>query len=407
MLVKIKEYIRNWDERAFETQASLTAVPAVGPENGGDGEAEKAAWIERRLRDLGVVYTRHDCADARVKRGYRPNIVAEIPGVTERSFWLFAHMDVVAPGDPSAWQSDPWRARREGDYVYGRGVEDNQQAIVSMLALAEALTGAGAKPFFTLKLAFLADEENGSSRGLEFLLNSRPDLFYPEDLYLVPDGGSPDGLVVEVAEKGQLWLKFTVFGEQCHASTPGEGVNAFLAASELVLKLDGLNDLFKETNPLFKPPTSTFTPTRHENNVDNVNILPGKDVFYVDCRLLPEVSPAEALDAAETAAAEVDRRRAVRTTLEVMQNNPATETSINAPVVRRLFKAIYEERGKMAIPVGIGGATVASFLRRRGYAAAVWATIENTCHQPNERSSLSATLDDALIFADIAMGGDI
>ena len=45
----------------------------------------------------------------------------------------------------------------------------------------------------------------------------------------------------------------------------------------------------------------------------------------------------------------------------------------------------------------------AALLRERGLPAVVWSCIANTCHQPNERSSITATLKDAQVFAHILM----
>jgi succinyl-diaminopimelate desuccinylase len=52
-----------------------------------------------------------------------------------------------------------------------------------------------------------------------------------------------------------------------------------------------------------------------------------------------------------------------------------------------------------AKPQGIGGGTVAAFLRRKGYDAVVWSTIMNFAHQPNEQASISHTLKDAQVMA--------
>jgi len=41
---------------------------------------------------------------------------------------------------------------------------------------------------------------------------------------------------------------------------------------------------------------------------------------------------------------------------------------------------------------------VAALLRARGIPAAVWSTILECCHEPNEHSSISATVRDAQVF---------
>ncbi|MDE5879025.1 MAG: M20 family metallo-hydrolase [Desulfovibrio sp.] len=396
-------------ERAATLEAELTALPALGPENGGEGEAEKAAFIEGLLAACKVADVRRvDSPDPRVASGMRPNVVARVAGESPRTLWIFGHMDVVPAGDPAAWGSDPWRVRREGDLIYGRGVEDNQQAVTCMLLLAEALSALGIRPRQSLGLVFMADEECGSRHGLAHVLETAPELFGPDDWYLVPDSGSARGDAVEMAEKAQLWLKVTTGGRQCHASTPHKGRNAFLAGAEAAVALhDGLALAFPERDSLFRPPVSTFEPTRHEPNVEAVNILPGRDVFYLDCRLLPAVSAEAVLARGREIAAEVAARRDVSIEIAVEHVQPSSMTRPDLPVDAPLFpaladavEAVYDVRPR---PVGIGGATVAALLRARGLAAVVWSRIFNTCHQPDERASLAHICGDAAVFGHLLM----
>lgn len=405
----LARHILAQEERAATLEAELTALPALGPENGGQGEAEKAAFIEGLLAACKVTDVRRiDSPDPRVASGFRPNIVARVPGESARTLWIFGHMDVVPAGDPAAWAGDPWRVRREGGLIYGRGVEDNQQAVTGMILLAEALAATGIRPRQTLGLVFMADEECGSRHGLAHVLDTEPDWFSPEDWYLVPDSGSSRGDMVEMAEKGQLWLRVTTRGSQCHASTPHKGANAFLAAADAAVALhDGLAHAFAEKDNLYRPPVSTFVPTRHEANVDAVNILPGRDRFWLDCRLLP-VHPAEAVLArAREIVAEVAARRGVSIEVEVEHSQPPSLTRPDLPVHAPLFpaladavEAVYHVRPR---PVGIGGATVAALLRARDLPAVVWSRIFNTCHQPDERASLAHICGDAAVFARLLM----
>ena len=102
-------------------------------------------------------------------------------------------------------------------------------------------------------------------------------------------------------------------------------------------------------------------------------------------------------------AAEVAERHAVQITVSVTQRQKATATAPTCPVVTALRAAIARVYGVEARAVGIGGATVAAFLRQKGLAAAVWSCLENTCHQPDERSSIISTIKDAQVFAHILM----
>lgn len=125
----------------------------------------------------------------------------------------------------------------DGDLIYGRGVEDNHQGLVASLLVAEAVLAGSEPPPINFGMLFVADEETASAKGLDYVLTHRRDLFGPRDLILIPDFGTADGEMVEVAEKSLLWLKFSVFGKQCHASTPQKGVNSLVAASDLILRL--------------------------------------------------------------------------------------------------------------------------------------------------------------------------
>lgn len=401
------ETLENKGARVLELQQVLTACKSLGPENGGDGENARARIVADLLSKMGIGDVLHfDCPDARVPCGYRPNLVAQIRGKTQRKLWLFGHLDTVGAGDLSSWKHDPWSVCRQGDFIYGRGVEDNQQAICSMLILAESLLATGILPGRGLGLAFMADEENGSHYGLEHILKAAPYLFTEDDFYIVPDGGSPNGAEIEIAEKAQLWFRFTINGAQCHASNPFLGRNAFVAASKLVIRLEeGLRKAFPQKNPLFIPPVSTFVPTRHPANVEAVNIMPGREEFFFDCRILPEVSVESVTEKISAIVEKAIRELAVEITFEIIHFQRASATPETSPILSLLqgaISAVYQVKPRL---VGIGGATVAAFLRQKGLPAVVWSCLENTCHQPNERSSLTATCKDAVVFANLLFTG--
>lgn len=398
MSVELMEWLAGQAASVVNLQTKLTAAQAIGPENGGQGELHKALLIEQILNNIGLSFTRYDCLDERVESGRRPNIVAQVGNSAGRRLWLFAHMDVVPAGDLSAWKTDPFILSQNGDIVFGRGVEDNQQAIVSMLLLAEGISRLGIKTQFDLGLVFMADEESGSHFGLEWLLDQHGDIFSDSDAYIVPDGGSPGGDLIEIAEKAQLWLKFEVNGRQCHASMPQEGINSFVVASYLVLELVRCASRFDLNNPLFLPPLSTFVPTMHERNVEATNILPGKDVFYMDCRLLPGLDLQKVLRSFNEVLQKVGQKFNSDIKMEVIHWQPATFTDPHAEIVKMLSRSIQKITGHSARLIGIGGITVAGFLRKKGFPAVVWSTIRNSCHQPNEHSSILDTLQDAKIF---------
>ncbi|CAJ1183720.1 M20/M25/M40 family metallo-hydrolase [Companilactobacillus paralimentarius] len=62
-----------------------------------------------------------------------PIIIAKLTGTTKRNVLLYGHYDVMAAGDISKWQSDPFTlSKREGRF-YGRGVGDNKGQLLAQI----------------------------------------------------------------------------------------------------------------------------------------------------------------------------------------------------------------------------------------------------------------------------------
>lgn len=387
-------------------EVELTKRNAVGPASGGPGEAEKADFLEAWLAGNGFpAVTRLTATDDGVSR---PNLCLRLPGRDRtRCLWFMSHLDVVPPGDLALWKSDPFQVRVEGDKLVGRGVEDNQQGIVTTIFALKSLLALGLQPACDVGLLLVADEETGSAHGIRWLLDRHADLFGPADGFVIPDAGNEDGTLVEVAEKAILWLKVRTVGKQVHASTPLQGRNAFVAGSHLVTRLHGLYERFDARDPLFDPPMSTFEPTKKEANVSNINTIPGEDVFYVDCRILPLVPVEEVLGTVRALADEVARAHRVVIHVDTYQREDAAPaTPPGAPLVGQLLRSIRKVYNVDPRPRGIGGGTVAAHLRKAGFPAVVWSRQDETAHQPNEYVWIPNLVGDAKVFADLMLGDE-
>jgi succinyl-diaminopimelate desuccinylase len=399
---RVRKRIAGYRDEMVALQADLTAIPALGPENGGEGEQEKAARLRHFLEGLtGLEIEEIRAPDNRVPSGFRPNLIARRPGKKPRPrTWVLTHLDVVPAGETGLWTKDPFHLWVEDGKIYGRGVEDNQQSMVASLFALRALQEERLDPPRDIALALVADEETGSRYGLQYVLRQRSDLFHPQDLILVPDFGDPEAGQIEIAEKSILWLRFQILGKQCHASRPQDGVNTLRAASHLVVRLDSLSGSFSDADPLYDPPTSTFEPTKKEANVPNINTIPGEDVLYMDCRILPQYRIEEVEQKVQEIAKQVEVEFGVAIQVSPAQRDQAAPpTSGDAPVVGMARQAIREVYGKEAQLVGIGGGTVAAFFRRTGHQAAALSKIDRTAHQPNEYCKIDNMLRDCQVFA--------
>ncbi|MDI3517568.1 MAG: succinyl-diaminopimelate desuccinylase [Thermotogota bacterium] len=397
---RLKEKIESYRDEMVKTLMEFVSINSVNPAFGGPGELKKAEWLESKLKDMGFEFERYDAEDERAEGGVRPNLVVKTPGKdSSRTLWFVSHTDVVPEGDRALWKKDPFEPYIENGRIYGRGSEDNGGSLVASLFALKALVDLGIEPQMNTGLVFVADEEAGSERGIRFLINKN--IFKEKDLFVVPDAGVPDGSFVEIAEKSILWLRFTVSGKQVHASTPNLGLNASRVAMNFLSELDRLlHEVFPMKDESFSPPESTFEPTKRLSNVDNVNTVPGSDISFFDCRVLPQVKLDDVLEVARSLAAIHSRKTGAEIKVDVVQRHDAPEpTPKDSEAVTRLSKAIESCRGVKPVIGGIGGGTCAAHFREKGWHAVVWSTIEGTAHQPNENKRIEDLIADALVFA--------
>lgn len=380
--------------------SGLVAIPAVSPLDGGDGEYSKAQFIIKKLEELGLGKIEvHNSEDHAARNGVRPNIIVRIPGRTNKRLWIVTHMDVVPEGDRSLWHTDPFQAVVKDGKIYGRGTNDNCQELVSSLYAAVALKQLGITPQYEICLCFVADEEVGSVHGIQYLI--KQDLFRPDDLIIVPDGGSEAGDFIEVAEKSICWIEFEIEGEQVHASRPEQGNNACRAANEFSVSLDAaLHNAFPDTDKIFIPPVSTFEPTRRNANVSNINTVPGREVFCFDCRVLPNIPLEAVFKVIDAEVKKIHDKRGVKVSYRFMQNEQApVPTPADAPIVLLLRDALMQVLPSKPIVGGVGGGTCAAYFRRAGIPAVVWCQEADVAHMPNEYAEIGHLANEAKVFA--------
>jgi len=402
---RIVKRIDSFRDEMIDFQIKLCAIPAIAPQSGGEGEARKAEFLLAYLKsngwgDIQLV----KAPDLETPAGHRPNIIALYRGRSSaRTVWIMTHMDVVPPGELALWRGDPFKAYVEGGKIIGRGVEDNQQDMVASLFAVKAFQAEGLLPNYDVGVALVADEETGSAKGIDYVIQNST-AFRKDDIIIVPDAGNEEGTLIEVAEKSILWLKFKTDGKQAHGSTPEKGINSFKAASYLITKLDALYGLYGKPDRLFDPPISTFEPTKKEANVPNINTIPGEDVFYMDSRILPGYDVEAVIKKIRATADRVEKKFKVRISIEEKQKAPAAPpTAAKAPVVLALKRAVKDVYGHDARAKGIGGGTVAAVFRRAGFKAACWSRVDETAHQPNEYCKIDNMLGDAKVFAHVCL----
>ncbi|MCL2147994.1 MAG: M20 family metallo-hydrolase [Methanomassiliicoccaceae archaeon] len=398
-LEQILDSIEGSREEMVRVMSEMIRIPAVAPECGGAGEGRRADMLAGCLEGYDSI-VRVDVPDDHDPGVMRPNILAKKNGKGRGTVWIVAHTDTVPADDLQDWDTDPFEPVVKDGRIYGRGTEDNGQAVISSM-FASKFIPKGSLSKRSIGIAYVADEEMSSRMGIEHLIKEGH--FSKDDVFIVPDWGSPGGELVDVAEKDLIWINFNVTGKSTHGSTPDRGVNAFkVGAAFLVDLLAEFGREFPDENEMFIPRGSTFEPTRCGCTVMNVNTIPGNFEFAMDIRVVPGYTQDEVLAVAERVARAHEKATGARIEVsEIQRHVSGGMSSTEGEVFGSLMESIESVIGKRPKPVGVGGATCANFFRREGYDAYVWQHGGGTLHGPNEYVVIDNIVIDAKVFASL------
>ncbi len=179
-----------------------------------------------------------------------------------RSLILNGHVDVVPAEQPHLWRTAPFRATRDGDWLYGRGAADMKSGLAAVVGAVRALRALGVAPGAALELQSVVEEECGGNGALQCVLAGRT-----ADAAVIAE---PFGITIPVAQLGVLWFDVRVSGSPAHAGTAPAGVNAIEACFPIVRALRALE---AELN-LDVPPAFAV----HERPINlNIGIIEGGD----------------------------------------------------------------------------------------------------------------------------------
>ncbi len=183
--------------------------------------AEAAA---QRLRDAG--FSEKDIVVAGPNER-KKNLVARIHGSnpSAKPLLFIAHLDVVEARRED-WTTDPFKFVEKDGYFYGRGTQDIKDGAAILITNFARLKKAGFTPQRDLILALTADEEGGSSNGIDWLVKHHRDWIHAE-FCVNMDGGDflRDGnkrmyAAVQASEKVYASFQLEVHDPGGHSSMP-------------------------------------------------------------------------------------------------------------------------------------------------------------------------------------------
>lgn len=271
----------------------------------------------------------------------KKNLVVRLHGSgAHKPVLLIGHLDVVEARRED-WTTDPFQFVEKDGYFYGRGAQDMKDGDAIMVATMIRFKKEGFVPDRDIILALTADEEGGSSNGVDWLLKNQRKLVDAE-FVLNHDGGEVQAdhgkalaLIVDATEKLYSDYQLVVTNPGGHSSQPRPD-NAIYELAHALIKLEQhkfpfeLNTVTRayyehlaSVEPgqgaadikamLRTPPDESAIARLSKDPIDNSrlhttcvatrlsgghanNALPGRAEAVVNCRILPGHSKQEVRD---------------------------------------------------------------------------------------------------------------
>lgn len=357
---------------------------------------------------------------------------AEI-GQGEELLAVLCHLDVVPAGDLKDWQTPPFEATVVGDYLVGRGVQDNKGPSLAALYAVKSLLDDGTQFTKRIRFIFGTDEET-----LWRCMNCYNQIEEQADLGFAPDSSFP----LTYAEKGLLQVKLhgpgwddlplqagqalnvvpdkatyaghrleellpvldqsrvqysqtedsvTVMGVSKHSKDAAEGVNAIVGLAESLSLIQPHPALLFIADAVGEDATgeALFGPISDEPsgdlsfNLATLVIDQEQSEIGIDIRI-PVLADKDALVARlqEIAAS-------YQLEYEEFDYLAPLYVPLDSPLVSSLMAVYQEETGDRTPAMSSGGATFARTMGNCVAFGALFPGAEQTEHQANERAKIN------------------
>jgi len=281
----------HWVDAHFDDEVrflqELVRVPTDTPPGDNAPHAERTAEL---LQTFGFEAEKHPVPQSEVHAyGMQSitNLIVRRRYAPGKTIALNAHGDVVPPGE--GWTHDPYGGEIEDGKIYGRAAAVSKSDFATFTFAVRALESLQAKLNGGVELHFTYDEEFGGEMGPGWLLRNqltKPDL-------MIAAGFSYE---VVTAHNGCLQLQVTVHGVMAHAAIPESGVDALHAAVQILNALYAQNRRYKGIVSEVPGINHPYLNVGRIEGGTNTNVVPGKVVFKLDRRMIPEEDAVEVED---------------------------------------------------------------------------------------------------------------
>jgi acetylornithine deacetylase/succinyl-diaminopimelate desuccinylase-like protein len=202
---------------------------------------------------------------------------------------------------------------------------------------------------------------------------------------------------IVTAHNGCLQMEVTVHGRMAHAAIPHTGVDALQGAVKILNALYAQNALYKSISSQVPGITHPYLNVGMIEGGTNTNVVPGKVVFKLDRRMIPEENPEQvevdircviADAAAQTDGITIDIRR-------MLMCRALTPLPGNAPLVAALEKQASAVFGEPIRTTGTPLYTDVRLYCEHGVPAVIYGAGPRTVLESNaKRADEHVVLDD-------------
>ena len=195
----------------IQLSARLIECPSITP-----NEAGAIALLEQILGQGGFACTR-------ITRGGVENLYAKWGnGESYATFGFNGHIDVVPPGDVSAWRHPPFEAHQDQGVLYGRGACDMKSGVAAFVCAALKYAQTANPNDRAIAILITGDEEGASVDGTRAILDWMRANNEGMDCCIVGEPTSVQQLgdTIKVGRRGSMHLGIEAIGVQGHAAYP-------------------------------------------------------------------------------------------------------------------------------------------------------------------------------------------
>jgi succinyl-diaminopimelate desuccinylase len=227
--------------------------------------------IGRRLAPLGFTLERIDS-------GGVSNLWAR-RGSAAPLLCFAGHTDVVPPGPPERWASDPFQASERDGQLYGRGAADMKSSLAAFVVACERFLHMHPQHQGSLALLLTSDEEGDAIHGTVKVVEALKSRKQSIDYCVVgePTSAAKFGDTMKNGRRGSLSARLVVKGIQGHVAYPEQVRNPVHLAAPALAELAATR--WDEGNEFF-PPTSFQISNAHAGT-GATNVVPG--TFEILC----------------------------------------------------------------------------------------------------------------------------